>query len=220
MAGELAEKYIFKAPAKDADIEMTVRRSRFIGSVRTVLSADEAADMLKEFPDIYPKANHHCWAYRIGIGDTIEHCSDAGEPSGSAGRPILGALKRNLLENSMIVVTRYFGGIKLGVRGLIEAYGEAAELAVKAAGVVEKEMREPVLMVCGYDYAKTLSTTLHKMGYSENDQHVAYGEFVTTKIEVPLYAKSEIESALDEMEARGFLSKLEWSGKSIPRARK
>lgn len=219
MAEELGE-YIFNAPGKDADAEMTVRRSRFIGSIRTVLSADEAGEMIKEFPDIYPKANHHCWAYRIGIGDTIEHSSDAGEPSGSAGRPILGVLKRHMLDNTLLVVTRYFGGVKLGIRGLIEAYGEAAELAVAAAGVIEKELCEELVLSCGYDFSKTLSSTLNKMGYSDSDQKTAYGEFVTTRIEVPLYAKEEMERAVGEMSARGFLKKLKWSGEAVPRARR
>ena len=127
----------FTAPKKECDVEMTVKRSRFIGSVRTVLSADEAAELIKSFPTLYPKANHHCWAYRVGIDSPLEHCSDAGEPAGTAGRPILGTLKRHMLENTLNGVTRYFGGIKLGVRGLIEAYGESAELAVAEAGTVE-----------------------------------------------------------------------------------
>ena len=132
--------------------------------MRTVLSADEAAEIIKKFPEIYPKANHHCWAYRIGTGTALEHCSDAGEPSGTAGRPILGVIKRHELTNTLIVVTRYFGGIKLGVRGLIDAYKAAAELAVEQAGAVEMSSTTPLLLRCGYDYSKTLDTTLRKWG--------------------------------------------------------
>ena len=130
---ELGARSVFTAPRRDIDTEFTVKRSRFIGSVRTVLSAEEAAALIKDFPLLYPKANHHCWAYRVGIDSPLEHCSDAGEPAGTAGRPILGTIKRHLLDNTLIVVTRYFGGVKLGVRGLIEAYGTAAEMAAVEA---------------------------------------------------------------------------------------
>ena len=147
MAGDIAA--VFRAPRADCDAEFTEKRSRFIGSVRTVLSADEAAEIIKKFPEIYPKANHHCWAYRIGTGTALEHCSDAGEPSGTAGRPILGVIKRHELTNTLIVVTRYFGGIKLGVRGLIDAYKAAAELAVEQAGAVEMEFHNALLLRCG-----------------------------------------------------------------------
>ena len=152
----------FRAPRADCDAEFTEKRSRFIGSVRTVLSADEAAEIIKKFPEIYPKANHHCWAYRIGTGTALEHCSDAGEPSGTAGRPILGVIKRHELTNTLIVVTRYFGGIKLGVRGLIDAYKAAAELAVEQAGAVEMEFHNALLLRCGYDYSKTLDNGIRR----------------------------------------------------------
>ena len=102
---------VFRAPRRDCDAEFTEKRSRFIGSVRIVLDADEAAETIKRFPELYPKANHHCWGYRIGGGAPLEHCSDAGEPAGTAGRPILGTIKRHELTNTLIVVTRYFGGI-------------------------------------------------------------------------------------------------------------
>lgn len=211
------EKFSFTAPRHDADAEFTVKRSRFIGSVRTVLSAEEAADKIKDFPNIYPKANHHCWAYRAGLGQPLEHCSDAGEPAGTAGRPILGALKRHGFENTLIVVTRYFGGIKLGVRGLIEAYGEAAEMAADAAGTVEMEFCSALEISCGYDYSKTLTTTLHKLGFSDERQKTDYGEDVNIKLEVPFSMKDEISPILNEMKARGFLKKLAWGKEKLVR---
>jgi uncharacterized YigZ family protein len=211
------EKFSFIAPRHDADAEFTVKRSRFIGSVRTVLSAEEAAEKIKDFPNIYPKANHHCWAYRVGTAQPLEHCSDAGEPAGTAGRPILGTIKRHELENTLIVVTRYFGGIKLGVRGLIEAYGEAAEMAAAAAGAVEMEFCAALEISCGYDYSKTLTTTLHKWGFTDERQKTDYGEDVNVKLGVPLAMKDEISPALEEMKARGFLKKLTWGREKLVR---
>lgn len=207
----------FLAPRRDADVELTVKRSRFIGSVRSAASADAAGAMIKDFPALYPKANHHCWAYRVGITSPLEHCSDAGEPSGTAGRPILGMIKRHSLDNTLVVVTRYFGGIKLGVRGLIDAYGETAELAIKEAGVVEMHFCSALSLACGYDYSKTLLTTLKKWGFGDDRVNVAYGEKVTARLEVPLAVRGEIEPLLDEMSARGFLSKLDWGDEPLVR---
>ena len=198
----------FRAPARDGDAEFTVKRSRFIGSARICLSADEAAEMIKKFPLLYPKSHQHCWAYRIGTSAPLEHSSDAGEPAGSAGRPILGAIKRHELTNTLIVVTRYFGGIKLGVRGLIDAYKKAAELAIETAGAAEKEFNNTLLLRCGYDYSKTLTTALHKWGFTESRVNVEYGADVTARLEVPLSKRAEIEAPLSEMAGRGFLTEV------------
>ena len=181
MAG-VENSYSFIAPAKEINVELTVKRSRFIGSVRIALDPDEASEKLKGFAEIFPKANHHCWAYRIGTENILEHCSDAGEPAGTAGRPILGMLKRHSLQNTLLVVTRYFGGIKLGVRGLIEAYGEAAKLAVTEAGTVEMELNLQLDLSCSYEYSKTLSSSLKKWGFGEDRVSALYGENVEMKL--------------------------------------
>lgn len=208
---------VFTAPAKETDVELVVRRSRFIASLRVALDAESAATLLKTFPSLYPKASHYCWAYRVGITAPQEHCSDDGEPGGTAGRPILGAIKRHSLDNTLLVVTRYFGGVKLGVRGLIEAYGEAAELAVSDAGTVEMELHKRLELACGYDYAKTLAATLKKWGFTEDRQSVSYGEQVETALEVPCGMSGVIATQLGEMLARGFLTRLAWNKESIVR---
>jgi uncharacterized YigZ family protein len=211
--------YSFIAPAKEINVELTVKRSRFIGSVRIALDPDEASEKLKGFAEIFPKANHHCWAYRIGTENILEHCSDAGEPAGTAGRPILGMLKRHSLQNTLLVVTRYFGGIKLGVRGLIEAYGEAAELAVTEAGTVEMELNLQLDLSCSYEYSKTLSSSLKKWGFGEDRVSALYGENVEMKLYVPCSSKPEIAPSLEEMFLRGMLQKLEWGKSAVPIAR-
>lgn len=210
---------VFTAPAKDADVELVVRRSRFIASLRTALDAESAGTLLKTFPLLYPNANHHCWAYRVGLATQLEHCSDDGEPGGTAGRPILGAIKRHSLDNTLLVVTRYFGGVKLGVRGLIEAYGEAAELAIADAGTIEMELNKALVLTCGYDYAKTLSAMLKKWGFTEERQSVVYGEHVEATLEVPLSISGAIAPQLEEMLARGFLLKQVWGNEILVRPR-
>lgn len=218
MAG-VEKSYSFIAPAKEIDVELTVKRSRFIGSVRISLDPDDASEKIKGFPEIFPKANHHCWAYRIGTENILEHCSDAGEPAGTAGRPILGMLKRHSLQNTLLVVTRYFGGIKLGVRGLIEAYGEAAELAVTEAGSVEMELNLLLDLSCGYEHSKTLSSSLKKWGFGEDRISALYGENVEMSLYVPSSLKPDIAPSLEEMFSRGMLQKLEWGNSAVPMPR-
>ena len=218
MAGAV-NAYSFIAPAKEIDVEMTVKRSRFIGSVRISLDPDEASEKIKGFPEIFPKANHHCWAYRIGTENILEHCSDAGEPAGTAGRPILGMLKRHSLQNTLLVVTRYFGGIKLGVRGLIEAYGETAELAATEAGSVEMELNLQLDLSCSYEHSKTLSSSLKKWGFGEDRVSSLYGENVEMSLYVPCSSKPDIAPSLEEMFSRGMLQKLEWGNSAVPMPR-
>jgi uncharacterized YigZ family protein len=110
-----------------ARIKINIKRSIFIATSRRVDSVEEAkrfiSDIKKEFQD----ATHNCWAYRVyESGKIVEQSSDAGEPSGSAGIPILNAIREMELLNVAVVVTRYFGGVKLGIRGLREAYKSAA----------------------------------------------------------------------------------------------
>lgn len=218
MAG-VEKSYSFIAPAKEIDVELTVKRSRFIGSVRISLDPDEASEKIKGFPELFPKANHHCWAYRIGTENILEHCSDAGEPAGTAGRPILGMLKRHSLQNTLLVVTRYFGGIKLGVRGLIEAYGETAELAVTEAGTVEMELNLLLDLSCSYEHSKTLSSSLKKWGFGEDRVSALYGESVEMSLYVPCSSKPDIAPSLEEMFSRGMIQKLEWGNSAVPMPR-
>jgi len=216
---EIHRNVTFIAPAKETDVEITVKRSRFIGSVRIALDPDAASEKIKKFPEIFPKANHHCWAYRIGSENILEHCSDAGEPAGTAGRPILGMLKRYSLQNTLLVVTRYFGGIKLGVRGLIEAYGEAAELAIKEAGSVEMEFSLSLGLSCSYEHSKTLISSLKKWGFGEDRITAVYGENVEISLYVPCSSKPDIATSLEEMYSRGMLQKLEWGSSAVPTRR-
>lgn len=212
--------FVFKAPARDADVETTIKRSRFIGSVRRVLTVGAANELINRgFPACYPKASNHCWAYRIGLGAAHEHCSDAGEPAGTAGRPILGMLKRHALDNTLIVVTRYFGGIKLGARGLIDAYGESAEQAILKAGTEEMEFNNTLDISCGYGYSKTLAAALRKWGFGNDRQKVDYGAGVDFHLEVPCSMRGEITPSLEEMSARGFLAAIVWGEEPLIRKR-
>ena len=113
------------------------KMSKFISFAEPVQSADEAKAVIKKYQNQYHDARHVCWAYMIGTDRSEYLSSDNGEPSGTAGKPILGQINSFGLTNIVIVVVRYFGGIKLGTSGLIVAYREAAAEAIKAGEILE-----------------------------------------------------------------------------------
>jgi len=127
---------------KEAVAEFKDRGSRFLAYAFPVFSADEFKKRLRELKDEHPKAVHHCFAYRIGTDMNNFRSSDDGEPSGSAGRPILGQIDSKELTNTAVVVVRYFGGTLLGVPGLINAYKTATLFALQLTPLIKK----PVLV--------------------------------------------------------------------------
>jgi uncharacterized YigZ family protein len=127
---------------KESLAEFKDRGSRFIAYAFPVLSADDFKKRLKEIKEEHPKAAHHCFAYRIGTDGNNFRSSDDGEPSGSAGRPILGQIDSKELSNIAIIVVRYFGGTLLGVPGLINAYKTSASFALQLNPTIKK----PVLI--------------------------------------------------------------------------
>lgn len=134
-----------------SSFELNVEHSRFIGHCREVAGEEEAKAFIAEIRNEHAQATHNCYAYRIGTGEhPLEYFNDHGEPSGTAGKPILGAIQRLNLTNVVVVVTRYFGGKKLGVRGLIEAYAAAANGVLEKAGVVTRIPRFTVTLVYNY----------------------------------------------------------------------
>ncbi|MGM0602369.1 MAG: IMPACT family protein [Bacillota bacterium] len=123
-------------PAKNVEIRHKVKDSKFFASIFSITNRDEAEEKIRKIKDKYADATHNVSAFRVetetGI---IEYFDDDGEPAGSSGPPVLDAIKGEGLINTVIVVTRYFGGTKLGIGGLIRAYGNSARLAIKEAGI-------------------------------------------------------------------------------------
>ena len=126
--------------------EFKEKSSSFYSVAQPVASINDFKSKLSNVKGEYPDASHVCYAYRIKMGDRLdEYYSDAGEPKGSAGKPILNTLKRNKLINSVIFVIRYFGGTKLGIPGLIHAYGTAAQEVIGNA--IIKQCLENIRMI-------------------------------------------------------------------------
>ncbi|NUH85572.1 YigZ family protein [Bacillus firmus] len=120
--------------------EIEIERSRFIAHVARAETADEALDFIQKIKKKHSNATHNCSAYLIGENDQIQKANDDGEPSGTAGVPILEVLKKKKLKDTVVVITRYFGGIKLGAGGLIRAYGRATSEGLQATGIVERKL--------------------------------------------------------------------------------
>lgn len=123
---------------KPSFAEFKDRGSKFIAYTFPISAINEFKEKLALVKKEHPKATHHCFAYRIGLDGTIYRVSDDGEPSGSAGKPILGQIDSKQVTNVLIIVTRYFGGTLLGVPGLIHAYKTAAALALQVTPIVQK----------------------------------------------------------------------------------
>jgi uncharacterized YigZ family protein len=120
--------------------EINIERSRFIAYVNRAETEEEAQAFIADIKKKHWDANHNCSAYMIGEHNLIQKANDDGEPSGTAGVPMLEVLKKRDLKDTVVVVTRYFGGIKLGAGGLIRAYGKATSEGLNATGIVERKL--------------------------------------------------------------------------------
>jgi uncharacterized YigZ family protein len=136
---------------RTGEAEITVKHSRFIAEAIPVESEDDARAELEQIRKREYNASHHCWAYRIGQNGETFRYSDDGEPNNTAGAPIFRQIEGRSLTNTLVVVTRYYGGTNLGTGGLIRAYGEAAGLALDDAPAVERILRQRVSLRFNYD---------------------------------------------------------------------
>ena len=192
--------------AKDCSAEVKIRRSSFICSLGYAETMAEAKEFVTKVSKIHRNADHNCWAYIVGDRGETAHGSDAGEPSGTAGQPMLNTLAGYGLTNVGCVVTRYFGGVKLGIKGLINAYGEAVRAAVEA-GTLKK-------------FVRTHSYTV-KVPYAFNDtflRHISdmngtvcasdYTDTVIHTVEIEEENTDAADLLLREFESAG---RIEWS---------
>ncbi|ETT60281.1 MULTISPECIES: YigZ family protein [Paenibacillus] len=144
--------------------EVVIRKSRFIGHVMPVENEEEALLFIDDIKKKHWNATHNCSAYVIGERDEIQRQSDDGEPSGTAGKPILEVIRNQGVKNVAIVVTRYFGGIMLGAGGLIRAYTDGAVLALEAGEVITRVLRREVFVEIEYTWLGKVENELRGRG--------------------------------------------------------
>src|SRR6185369_3992584 len=140
----------YKTIEKESVAEFKDRGSRFLAYAFPISSTDDFKKRLKELKEEHSKAVHHCFAYRVGTDGNNFRSSDDGEPSGSAGKPILGQIDSKELVNVAVIVVRYFGGTLLGVPGLINAYKTAAALALQTTPVVQRPVEQELMVQFDY----------------------------------------------------------------------
>lgn len=142
----------YKTLSVPCQAEFKDKGSRFIAYAYPVLTADEVKTIVDNLRQEHHKARHWCYAYRLGVDGNQFRANDDGEPSGSAGRPILGQIDSFELTDCLVVVVRYFGGTLLGVSGLIHAYKTSTQMALQAAQIVEKNIEKTVFLRCDYPH--------------------------------------------------------------------
>jgi uncharacterized YigZ family protein len=151
--------------------EINIQKSRFIAYVDRVTTEEEAQNFIANIKKKNWDATHNCSAYLIGEHDQIQKANDDGEPSGTAGVPMLEVLKKKGLKDTVVVVTRYFGGIKLGAGGLIRAYSKATSEGLKAAGIVERRLMRVMHVKIDYTWLGKVENELRSSIYDIKDIH-------------------------------------------------
>ena len=166
-------KASYKTIKSFSSSEIIIQKSRFIGWAAPVSSEKDALDLIQKAKDTYKDASHHCYAYTLGTNMGIMRYSDAGEPSGTAGLPMMEVIKRQSVCNCCAVVIRYFGGILLGAGGLLRAYSQSCSLALQTSGIGIVEETLPVLCEVGYSYWDRLLHALQSLPAEIADQEFA-----------------------------------------------
>lgn len=145
--------------------ELTISKSRFIAHCTRAETEEQALEFIQRIKKEHAGATHNCSAYLIGEHDQIQKANDDGEPNGTAGVPMLEVLKKQGLKDVVVVVTRYFGGIKLGAGGLVRAYGKATTIGIDAAVVVERRLHHVMKIVVDYTLLGKLENEIRQSPY-------------------------------------------------------
>ncbi|MGM0594063.1 MAG: YigZ family protein [Pseudomonadota bacterium] len=174
----------YPTPADTVETEIEVKKSRFIARATKAGSREEALAFIEEAKRDFPDARHHCWAYLLGNPESASSAaqSDDGEPSGTAGKPILNVVQHKGVGDVVVVVIRYFGGVKLGAGGLVRAYSGAAEAAMSTLAVARAVAMQPLTLLM--DFAKEQPVRHWLAQHGGELVQVAYAEQVVMDVSV------------------------------------
>ena len=170
--------------------EIIIEKSTFIGYAKPIKTEEEAIEFVNEIKKKHKDATHNVWAYTVGKTMNIQRYSDDGEPQGTAGIPTLEVIKKEDLRDVVVVVTRYFGGVKLGAGGLVRAYTKGAKIGIDAAKVIEKVMYKEVRIKIDYNQLGKVQNEIMNMGYKIKDT------LYTDKVEIIVYSREEEAESL------------------------
>jgi uncharacterized YigZ family protein len=190
----MTELYFYSTIEKEAVAEFKDRGSRFLALAFPIHSTDDFKTCLAQVKAAHPKATHHCFAYRLGTDGNNFRVSDDGEPSGSAGRPILGQIDSKELTNILVVVVRYFGGTLLGVPGLIQAYKSVAAMALQLTPITQKPVEVWYSLQFDYTCLNDVMTLLKQ--YQCSIAHQQMQLFCTLEAGIP---KADLAACLERL---------------------
>ncbi len=176
----------------EGENEIVIQKSRFIAHVKRTPTEEEAQAFIQSIKKKHASATHNCSAYLIGEQDLIQKANDDGEPSGTAGVPMLEVLKKRKLKDTTVVVTRYFGGIKLGAGGLIRAYGQSVSEGLNATGIVERKLMTKITTQIDYTLLGKVENEIRSSNYLLDD--IAYLE----NVQVRTLVESGMEESFTE----------------------
>lgn len=191
----MRENYI--TIGSSASAEILINKSRFIGHAARAETEAEAVAFIDSIKQQHRQATHNCSAYIIGEHDSIQKANDDGEPSGTAGVPMLEVLKKQGLKDTVLVVTRYYGGIKLGGGGLIRAYGKSATEAIAASGVVERRLHHLMKVSIDYTWLGKIENEIRQSDYPLAG--IDYSEAVELAIHVPIEKEAAFTEWINEL---------------------
>ena len=184
----------YRTVSSSADSLYKVSGSKHIGKSFRVHSEKQAKQIIQELWEEHPQATHICFAYVLTVYEKLERSSDDGEPGGTAGKPILNQIKSAKLTDVLVAVIRYYGGTKLGVSGLIDAYKNAAKLAIEASGIEECEVEVQYALTVSHEETPSLMNALNRLSFRK----------LNTRVELDFTIEISIK---DELEIQ-FLSML------------
>lgn len=193
---------MFFEPEGSSREEIEIKKSRFIGYAKKVLSRQEAMEYVSELRDMYPDARHVCWGYVVGDpnNSTNSGCNDDGEPSGTAGKPILSQINYSNIGNVIVVSVRYFGGIRLGAGGLVRAYRESAQKALLALQTVEYVPLSEVNLVCPFNEESQIRRIIDSLSGEISD--ISYASGVEMIIKLPDSSIAQLQESLMGLSAK------------------
>ncbi|MFD1431707.1 YigZ family protein [Lacticaseibacillus yichunensis] len=197
--------------AKNGEAQQLIKKSRFICTLTRITSREEADDALAAVIKAHPKATHHVPVYLLGDQDEIQHASDDGEPSGTAGAPMLRVLQQMGVHDVSAITTRYFGGIKLGAGGLIRAYAGSVSNAVTTIGLVKRVIQQTMTLTLAYPLLGTVQHYLEEHAITQLD--TAYTDQVQVTIAVDEVEIAAVQADLIELTGGQITMKL---GEKLP----
>ncbi|WP_137792008.1 YigZ family protein [Bacillus sp. E(2018)] len=181
----------YLAVKNEGQHEIFIEKSRFIAHIARATTEEEAQAFIQKIKKEHNSATHNCSAYLIGETDNVQKANDDGEPSGTAGVPMLEVLKKRELKDTVAVVTRYFGGIKLGAGGLIRAYGKSVSEGLNHIGVVERQLQQIVHITVDYTLLGKMENELRNSVYPIKEMN--YMEKVEIQMYVPINEKESFK---------------------------